>query len=213
MKLIRFALVIGLLYWAMQATAQGNLPPRNNINKADEQGKPHGMWLVSEDARMGEPAAIAFGNYEHGKKNGPWYRWNEDRQLIAMENFSNNLLDGEVKYYENGRMTALGHYRSIDQTAGIDSVIVTDPITGAESLRAVPKEKTTMRHGIWRFYDADNGRLVREEDYQVDEMVFAKDFPMSAADSAYYMKRAENLPHAKGKLYKPPLRKQTSYIK
>ena len=190
MKLLRYILVLGLLYWAVQATAQ-QMPNKNNINKTDADGRPHGTWLVAEDARMGEPGYMAFGNFDHGQKTGPWYKMNEDRQLMAMENYRGNLLDGEVKYYENGRMTCLGNYRSIDHTSSIDSIIVTDPVTGMESLKALPKEKSTMRHGVWRFYDAENGRLLREEDYQVDEMVFAKDFPMSKADSLYYVKKAE----------------------
>ncbi len=213
MKLFRILLLQSLLCCALLATAQEQSTPNTNINKRDADGRPHGTWVISKDARMGEEAYIAFGNYEHGQKEGPWYKLTPDHQLVSMENYRNNLLDGEVKYYENGRMTCLGHYRSIDHTSDIDSVIVTNPITGMESLKAVPKDKTTMRHGIWRFYDAENGRLLREEDYQVDEMVFAKDFPMSKEDSAYYKKWEKNLPHNTGVKYTPPANKQISYIK
>lgn len=213
MKLFKYILLQAMLCGALGAVAQVQMPSRSNVNRADADGRPHGMWMVSEDERMGEDAYIAFGNFDHGRKTGPWYKLTNDRQLLAMENYRDNLLDGEVKYYENGRMTCLGHYRSIDHTSGIDSVVVTNPVTGTESLRAVPKDKSTMRHGIWRFYDADNGRLLREEDYQADEMVFFKDFPMSKEDSLYYTKRNEKMPHKKGSHYKPPASKQMSYIK
>jgi antitoxin component YwqK of YwqJK toxin-antitoxin module len=213
MKLFKAILLQGILCVAFNASAQVPTPPKSNINKMDAEGKPHGTWMVAEDARMGEEAYIAFGNFEHGRKTGPWYKLTNDRQLLAMENYRDNLLDGEVKYYENGRMICLGHYRSIDASHGIDSIVVTNPVTGAETLQALPKDKSTMRHGIWRFYDAESGRLLREEDYQVDEMVFFREFPMSKEDSVYYSKRNEKLPHKKGGYYKPPAAKQTSYIK
>src|SRR5690606_23832105 len=109
-------------------------------------------------------------------------------------NFREDLLDGEVKYYTNGRLNCTGNYRGLNRSYDYDTVMVTNPETGAQSLVPVPTYKGSLRHGMWRFYDVESGRLLREEDYQVDELVYHKDY-LSKADSAYYEKRRATLPH------------------
>lgn len=207
MKLLKAILVIALLYWAMDATAQTsrvNPPDRSNINHYDPKGKPDGMWVLNEGARMGEPSNMQFGKYDHGEKYGPWYKLDEEGDLVSMETFHHNVLDGEAKYFDRGKLIATGTYRGLNPEREYDTVIVEDPVTGAQSLRSVHNDRNTVRHGTWRFYNADNGRLVREEEYQIDSLIFSKEFPMSKADSAFYQKREANMPHHKKKYYTPP---------
>ncbi len=148
--------------------------PSGDINKTDTKGNKNGMWLLTQPARMGEPSQTEFGTYEHGNKAGLWYKLDGEGELLAVETYKNNVLDGEAKYYENGRLNCIGYYRGLNPKYEYDTVFVTDPVTHNEITRFVPTEKGTMRHGTWRFYDTDNGRLIREEDYQVDQLVFAK---------------------------------------
>jgi hypothetical protein len=213
---IKRLIVFGALFICIHANAQTAAKrspalPSGDINKTDGRGKRTGMWLVANPARMGEPSQTEFGNYEQGNKTGLWYKLDGEGQLLAIETFKNNVLDGEAKYYENGRVNCIGYYRGLNPAHAFDTVFVTDPATHNEITRIIPTERGTMKHGTWRFYDVDNGRLTREEDYQVDEMVFARDFPYSKADSAAMLKKEQKMPHSKNKVYTPPVVKQVSY--
>jgi antitoxin component YwqK of YwqJK toxin-antitoxin module len=203
--------------WACQpARAQSsktNTPaiPQGDINKKDTKGKKTGMWLVSMPARMGEAGYSEFGTYDEGNKAGLWYKLDGEGRLTSIETYRNNVLDGEVKYYENGRVTCIGYYRGLNPRYSHDTIDVIDPVSHKETRRIIPTERSTLKHGTWRFYDADNGRLVREEDYQIDELVYHKDYPMSKADSLIYLKRESKMPHNKKKQYAPPPAKQVTY--
>lgn len=211
MILLKPILSIVLISGYLSVNAQSAKIPEGDINKKDNKGRPDGMWLVSAPARMGEPGFMEFGNYEHGSKAGLWYKLDGEGQLSAIETFRNNILDGEVKYYENGRLTCIGYYRGLNPQYPFDTFFVIDPETHKEVRRIIPTERSTLRHGTWRFYDADNGRLLREEDYQVDELIYHKDYPMTKADSLRYIKRETLMPHNKKRIYTPPAAKQVSY--
>jgi Uncharacterized protein conserved in bacteria len=214
MKLLRYILVLALLYWAMDATAQTKqAQPANNIyNKLDAQGKRHGIWVLQHGGGMGEDPYTEIGTYDHGVRAGSWYRLDEGGELQAIETYRNDIKDGEAKYFEKGLLIATGNFRGLNPSRDRDTFMVEDPITGLQSLKSVPTERGTVRHGTWRFYDADNGRLTREEEYQVDEVVYHKEFGMTKQDSIYYQKRVEKMPHSKKKnYYKPPTDKQINY--
>lgn len=203
MKLFRFILVIALLYWGMQATGQSRKttanPPEKGatINQSDNKGSRYGMWVINEPEKMGEPGFMSFGKYDNNEKYGAWYKLDEDGDLLAIETYKNNVLDGEVKYFEKGRLICIGHYRGLNPDHAFDTIIVTDPNTGAQVLRSVPTEKGSLRNGAWQFYNPENGRLTRQEDYQVDELIASKEFGMTKEDSVYYRKREANMPHNK----------------
>ncbi len=175
------------------------------INRRDADGKAHGIWYSETKAIRGEPAQRSFGRYDHGMKMGMWYLSDEMGNITAIENYKYNVLDGEVKYFEKGRLTCIGHYRGLNPKVAIDTFYVEHPETGLEYMVAVPTERGTVRHGLWRFYDELSGRLIREEQYQIDELIYKKDFALSSADSVYYQKRIQMLPHNKNTL--PPTSK------
>lgn len=183
-----------------------------DVNKLDEHGKRNGIWLISKDARMGEEGFTEFGNYEHGLKMGKWYKIDSEGDLMSVEMFKNNVLDGEVKYYEKGQLTCIGHYRGLNPNVEYDSIVVVHPVTGEESLRRVESERGTTRHGLWQFFNPQNGKLIKEEEYQVDELVYSRRFNLTKADSLASQAHIQELPHNRGSEYKPPVDKQVNYL-
>lgn len=197
------------IFFFYTATAQNiTLPgskPSGTINQVDENGKPNGMWWQNAViCPEGEHGCHEWGNYDHGRKIGKWYKVSGDNELLAVENFKNNALDGEAKYYDRGHLYCIGTYRGMNPDNQYDTIVVTDPETGAEKLTQVPTDKGSLRHGMWRYYDEETGRLIKEEEYQVDNLLYVKEYPISKADSTYYAKRNANLPHVKNKNYTPP---------
>ena len=190
------------------AAAQSN-QDSVKLNRLDAKGRRTGMWYTQVPERMGEDAYAEFGAYINGRKGGKWYRWNKEGDLLAEENFRLGTLDGEVKYFEDGRLTTIGHYRGLNPTQALDTIIVVDPVTRNEALVSISTDRGSLRHGIWQYYDPHTGRLVREEEYQVDEIIHQKEFGMTASDSTYYNQRLQAMPHNRGIYYKPPRGKRS----
>lgn len=178
---------------------------KTEINRHDEHGKEHGLWYSYMGADKGEPEQTTIGHYDHGNRTGIWYVNDGKGNLTSIETFKLNVRDGEVKYFENGQLTCVGHYRGLNPSVEIDTVHIVDPITGDEKWVSVATERGSVKHGSWRFYDELTGRLIKEEQYQVDELIYKKDFSISPADSAHYQNRNKRLPHAGNTL--PPVSK------
>jgi hypothetical protein len=183
-------------------SAKAQLEP-SPINLKDERGKPNGLWYTFIPADKGEPAQSIMGNYDHGQKNGIWYISDGQGNMIAIESYKHDVRDGEVKYFEQGQLTCVGHYRGLNPKVAFDTVLIVDPISGDEKLVSVPTERGSIKHGSWRFYDPISGRLIKEEEYQVDALIFKKEFSISPADSSYYLMRNRLLPHNANRLPPP----------
>lgn len=191
---ILFALLAFTAGSAFAQTAE-----KKEINRTDASGKPDGLWYLTTGGVRGEPATNTLGNYDHGEKTGTWYVSNERGDMISIENYKHDVKDGEVQYFENGRLTALGHYRGLNPNVPMDTFMLTDVATGEDRLMITPTERGSVRHGTWRFYDDMTGRLIREEQYQMDELISTHEFPFSVSDSNYYQQRNSRLPHNGGK--------------
>ena len=164
-------------------------------NASDAQGKPHGFWYQQHEARMSDPPYTDFGSYSHGRKTGTWYTLDPEGSIAAIEAYRYNTLHGPCKYFENGRLWITGNYRGLNPDQPFDTIMVVDPITGAENEVVVATDRGSLKHGYWRYYDTETGRLLRQEDYQVDELRSLKTFGVAAEDSAFYLKRTAGLPH------------------
>jgi hypothetical protein len=188
---------------SFSATAQKEQLPKTDapLNKLDAEGKRNGTWWVSNPARKGESANAEFGNYDHGVKYGKWYTIDNEGDISAIEMYRNNYLDGEVKYYAKGILYCTGWYKLLNSGLEGDSIVVVHPETHDEML--VPLKATTesVRHGTWRFYDEETGKLLREEEYQANELLYKKNI-VSPRDSVLYKKQELAMPHNKGKYKK-----------
>ena len=167
-----------------------------DLNKTDDRKQKQGTWFYRHDALRGEPAYAEFGNYKDDRKAGRWIKLDGENRLVSIENYTRGVLNGESQYYEDGKLICIGHYRGLNPDAKVDSVWITDPVSYEEVLVAIPTERGTMKHGLWRYYDANTGQLTREEEYQVDDLIFKKDFQYtSSTDSMQLKRRIENMPH------------------
>jgi len=212
MKRVPILLACAILPVLLQAqTKQSSEKKTAPVNQFDANGKKDGMWYSSEAARRGEDAYVEFGNYYHGRRAGLWYKLDEEDQLIAIENYKNNAKDGEAKYYDKGKLICVGHFRGLNPDHSYDTIMVVDPETGYDVPRVISSDRGSLKHGKWIYYDADNGRIVKEEEYQIDNLIFSKEYPLSRADSLFYANRNKNLPHVKNIKYAPPKNKQFSY--
>lgn len=185
-----------LLFISAVAYAQ---QPRDvaSINQKDKAGERHGLWYLQQPPRMGEPAYAEWGSYNHGSKTGIWYATDAEGDLKSVERFRNDVKDGDAKYFDRGKLIAAGAYRGLNPAQEWDTVMVENAITGVISPVPVRTDRGSLRHGLWRFYDEQSGRLVREVEYQIDIIVYQKTFLLTTDDSLYYQRHVERLPHVK----------------
>ena len=186
--------ILLLFYVAADAQSTSSTAP---VNAKDKAGQRDGFWYLQQPPRMGEPAVAEWGTYSHGLKTGVWYATDAQGELKSVERFRNDVRDGDAKYFERGRLVAAGPYRGLNPTQEWDTVMVENAVTGAISSVPVRTDRGSLRHGLWRFYDDQTGRLVREVEYQVDSIVYQKTFLLTSDDSTYYQRHVERLPHVK----------------
>jgi len=182
------------------------------LNQVDHKGRRHGMWLTTTEPRLGEPGVNMFGNFNHGLRTGAWYAIDHLGDLISIETYRNDVLDGEVKYYDQGKLYCTGQYRGLNPANDFDTIVVVNPVTQEEDYRIIATERGSLRHGSWRYFDPATGRLAKEEEYQVDELIYRKDYELAQqADSLYRKNHEASMPHnKKGKFLSSPAKRSRS---
>ncbi|HET8572604.1 MAG TPA: hypothetical protein VFL76_01925 [Edaphocola sp.] len=162
-------------------------PPKETLNQRNAKGERTGLWYIDQKARMGQDACITFGQYDHDEKQGLWYKLDALGRLISIENYTNGVLNGTSQYYEKGNLICIGNFRGLNTKQKFDSVWVTDPVTGYDTMVVVPTESGSLRHGLWRYYNPVTGQLTAEERYQVGTLISRKEFNApQATDSVRY---------------------------
>lgn len=175
---------------------------KDSLNKRDKNNKKQGQWFFRHEARMGEKAYAEFGDYVDDRKTGLWYKVDRNGDLMAIEHFDKDVLNGKAQYYDQGRLACIGNYRGLNPDVKFDSVWIVDINTYEEKLVAVPSERGQTKHGIWRYYDPVTGHMSREEEYQVDELIFRKDYPQEQVLDSAVVKRRSKFWTEKGKTEK-----------
>src|SRR5690606_38520925 len=174
------------------------------INQFDNKGKKTGVWLNNMPEDKGEVAYTEFGPYVQGLKTGLWYKMNLAGDLMAIENYKKGYFDGEVKYFTKGQVTVIGLYRALNPDVLVDTIMVEDPVTGAQQLVPIYSNTRTVRHGTWRAYNERTDAIERVEEYKVDSLIYEEYFELSKAARLYDDRRNKNLPHMKkGQAGKP----------
>jgi antitoxin component YwqK of YwqJK toxin-antitoxin module len=158
----------------------------DTINVTDKNNMRQGVWIIKSGGDFGEFVQYEMGKYINGKKYGRW-RTYETGSLIKEENYFNNCLSGEAKYFEEGRLVAKANFYSSKKANDKDTILVKNPVTGAEKMVVIATENTSYRDGEWQYFYL-NGKLKRAEWYVLDELVDARDYPEVEIDSTQALK-------------------------
>lgn len=177
----------------------------SGLNNVDHNNKKQGTWYIKTEALRGEPETITFGNYVDNKKEGLWYMLDNNKSLIAIEQYRNDVLDGTSQYFNNGKLVCVGNWRGLNPNNKYDSFWVTDPITLKDTLIVALSEQGTLKHGFWRYYDERSGQLIREEEYQLGRVIYRQTFKVQyVTDSIYIEEMKKKQAINQKKTSKPP---------
>jgi antitoxin component YwqK of YwqJK toxin-antitoxin module len=74
-----------------------------------KNGKKEGSFFrYSSDGQL-----IAKGNYRNGKTEGVWVNYHDNGQVMEKSNYKNGKLNGaHVYYYSDGRLSSKGNYKN-----------------------------------------------------------------------------------------------------
>jgi hypothetical protein len=81
-----------------------------------------------------------------------------------------------------------------------------------ESYKELPAYRGSFRQGEWHYYDTENGKIIRIEEYSEDELIYKRNLPSFILDSIVFKKREALLPHNFHRKAVLPKGKKRSYL-
>lgn len=208
-----FCLAVSLMttsVYAQQAVNKTTKTPQDNAkpieyNLTDKKNRRQGTWILRQEALRGEPAMTSVGKYLDNRKTGTWYNFDQEGKPISILKYKKDVLDGESKYFENGMLVCVGNWRGLNPDEPVDTIWVYNPETDQENQVVISTERGTLQHGLWKYYHPESGQLIKEEVYQVGELLKVKQYNLQEGLSDEQKKAIEaELLHNQNKpIYKP----------
>jgi hypothetical protein len=144
----------------------------DTLNIVDAKGLKQGRWVVKVPDLRGERGYEEEGVYVNGKKEGNWRKFSLEGDLTAIENYRWGNKDGQNIYFTNtGDPLREEGWRAVNPNSPYDTVSVydvNDP-TKVVGKQIVKLEGSTLRHGVWKFYDPLSGRIEKTERWLMDK--------------------------------------------
>ncbi len=144
----------------------------DTLNILDSKGLKQGRWVVKVPDLRGERGYEEEGVFVNGKKEGTWRRFNLDGDLTAIENYRWGNKDGKNIYFTNtGDPLREEGWRAVNPNSPYDTVSVYDvndptKVTGKQIVKL---EGSTLKHGVWKFYDSMSGNIEKTERWVMDK--------------------------------------------
>jgi hypothetical protein len=146
---------------------------RDTLNCTDFSGKKQGRWVNRIEPLRGEPGYEEQGVYINDKKEGQWQQFSLDGDLLAVETYRWGNKNGKSVYFNRfGQPLREESWKAVNPDNPYDTVDVydlNDPTKVIE--RAVVKlDGFTLKHGLWKYYDPESGRVESTERYHLDKL-------------------------------------------
>ncbi len=172
---VSFLLMISLIacnrLFAQCKTYQLNAK-HDTTNCIDFNNYKQGYWYTKVVNNHGEPGYQESGFYKDNKKEGAWARLNLIGDTIAEENYKWGCKNGVQRYYTLMGLVREESWKAIDPENPFDTVRVYDlNVPDKYDLRVVKVDASSVKHGIWTYYDPERGAITKTEEYVIDQLV------------------------------------------
>lgn len=144
----------------------------DTLNRLDMNGVKHGEWVVRYETLRGEPGYEEEGVFINNRKEGEWRLFNLMGDLIGIEYYKWGLKDSIARYFGvNGELRLEQGWKALNPDKKYDTIQVED-IDKLESYRTVivKNEGASLKHGYWKYYDPNNGSVIRTENYVLGKL-------------------------------------------
>jgi antitoxin component YwqK of YwqJK toxin-antitoxin module len=166
--LLLFISVGGFAQWKdFKLTSKGD-----TLNRVDMQGVKQGPWKHRYENVRGEPGYEEEGYYENNRKVGEWRLFSLMGDLVGIEHYKWGLKDGLCQYFSNqGELRMEQSWKAFNPDKEYDTLTIEDPDKFDTYRTVVVKnEGAAIRHGIWKYYDATTGAIMRSERYMLGKL-------------------------------------------
>jgi hypothetical protein len=145
----------------------------DTINAINKDGQKIGKWVIEVGEIRGEPGYVEEGMYKKGVKHGYWRKYSNVGDLIGVENYFMGGKTGLQQYYNYlGKLEREEFWKGYNPDSPYDTI----PIYGTGSgeivdYKLVKAEPYSVRHGDWRYFDPETGRLLRTEKWELNRLI------------------------------------------
>ena len=143
----------------------------DTLNCMDKNDLKQGKWISKIEPLRGEPGYQEIGSYKDNRKTGEWETFTLIGDPISVEHYRWGFKDGPSVYYNLNGIVREESWKAIDPKNPYDTVDVPDLKTDTVYRRVVKVESSTIKEGTWKYYDPQSGRLMKTEEYVLDQLV------------------------------------------
>ena len=139
----------------------------DTLNRVDMKDRKQGPWTHRYETVRGEPGYEEEGWYKNNRKEGEWRLFSLSGDLVGIENYKWGFKDGVCLYYTtHGELKLEQGWKALNPDKEYDTIDVED-LDKLDSYRKVivKNEGASLKHGVWKYYEAESGRIVRTESY------------------------------------------------
>ena len=151
-------------------------PKGDTLNAVDKKDLKQGKWVITVAELRGEPGYEEEGYYKDDKKKGPWRKYNNTGDILALENYRDGGKEGVQEYFSFlGDLVRHEEWKGYNPDAPYDTI----PVYGqgnneVASYKIVKAQQYSVQHGEWKYYAPgekfikmetyDHGRLLKNPD-------------------------------------------------
>lgn len=145
---------------------------KDTVNRVDNQDRKQGEWIIRVESLRGEPGYEEEGVFENNRKEGEWRIYNLMGDLIGIEHYRWGNKDGLAQYFDiNGQLRMEQSWKALNPDKAYDTIQVEDvDKLDSYSEVIVKNEGASLKHGTWKYYDANTGSVIRSETYTLGKL-------------------------------------------
>ncbi len=142
----------------------------DTLNCTDNNNLKQGKWAMHVESLRGEPGYEQEGFYKDDKKEGAWRTYSLAGDLLSLENYKWGYKNGISSYFNLYGLQREESWKAIDPKNPYDTVDV--PALNSDTVykRIVKVDAYTVKQGTWNYYDPQIGKLVKTEEYVLDQI-------------------------------------------
>lgn len=139
----------------------------DTLNRIDMKDRKQGPWINHFESVRGEPGYEEEGWYKNNRKEGEWRIFSLEGDLVGQENYKWGMKDGVARYYTKfGQLRLEQTWLAMNPDKEYDTLEIED-LDKLDTYKKVivKNEGAAIRHGAWKYYDAESGTIIRQENY------------------------------------------------
>jgi hypothetical protein len=171
MRLLLLILMMNALNVSAQCKTYRIGVHRDTLNCTDVNNLKQGKWVSRYETLRGEPGFEEEGEYKNGKKEGTWRKYSLQGDILAIEKYSLGFKHGKQQYFTLAGIDREESWKVVDPKNPYDTIEVPDLNDPKKvEMKVIKLEGTTLKHGVWTYYNPETGAITKSETYLFDRL-------------------------------------------